>query len=203
MNDEQSNAAIKPIETDYRGVRFRSRLEARWAVFFDAAGIPWTYEPEAYEFDGERYLPDFHLPREEAYVEIKPNLPDAEYLQKLQRFGELMDRHVFLAFDLPRTYDCRAIGAVDRMNAAIRQGRGAISVMGLFLEMKGYDETVWHRYGRTESHLTDKASWYPLKRPESWVPDGVFRTTGRFERAYGTAVAYRFDWRYRNRRSVA
>ena len=27
--------SIKPIETKYNGYRFRSRLEARWAVFFD------------------------------------------------------------------------------------------------------------------------------------------------------------------------
>lgn len=37
---------IKPIETVYKGYRFRSRLEARWAVFFDAQGIEWEYEPE-------------------------------------------------------------------------------------------------------------------------------------------------------------
>lgn len=28
---------IKAIDTYYKGYRFRSRLEARWAVFFDAA----------------------------------------------------------------------------------------------------------------------------------------------------------------------
>jgi hypothetical protein len=27
---------IKAIETRYKGYRFRSRLEARWSVFFDA-----------------------------------------------------------------------------------------------------------------------------------------------------------------------
>lgn len=26
---------IKSIETEYNGIRFRNRLEARWAVFFD------------------------------------------------------------------------------------------------------------------------------------------------------------------------
>jgi hypothetical protein len=39
---------LKPIETFYRGYRFRSRLEARWAVFMDAAGIVWEYEPEGF-----------------------------------------------------------------------------------------------------------------------------------------------------------
>lgn len=36
-----SSHRIKPIETKYKGYRFRSRLEARWAVFFDALGISW------------------------------------------------------------------------------------------------------------------------------------------------------------------
>lgn len=52
---------VKAIETAYKGHRFRSRLEARWAVFFDALGLAWNYEPEGYEKDGERYLPDFRL----------------------------------------------------------------------------------------------------------------------------------------------
>ena len=52
---------IKAIETEYKGYRFRSRLEARWAVFFDACGFRWDYEPEGYEVDGVKYLPDFRL----------------------------------------------------------------------------------------------------------------------------------------------
>jgi hypothetical protein len=40
---------MKPIETRYKGYRFRSRLEARWAVFFDAVGEGWEYEKEGYE----------------------------------------------------------------------------------------------------------------------------------------------------------
>lgn len=54
---------MSPIQTAYKGCRFRSRTEARWAVFFDALGIRWEYEPEGFEFaDGTRYLPDFWLP---------------------------------------------------------------------------------------------------------------------------------------------
>jgi nucleoside 2-deoxyribosyltransferase len=63
---------IAPIETVYRGYRFRSRLEARWAVFFDAAEIEWQYEPEGYQLKTGYYLPDFWLPRLEAFVEVKP-----------------------------------------------------------------------------------------------------------------------------------
>jgi hypothetical protein len=66
---------IKPIETLYNGYRFRSRLEARWAVFFDALGIKYEYEREGYETAAGYYLPDFWLPDIQTYVEIKP----AEY----------------------------------------------------------------------------------------------------------------------------
>lgn len=53
---------IKAIETYYKGYRFRSRLEARWAVFFDAAGIEYEYEPEGFRLeDGSCYLPDFKI----------------------------------------------------------------------------------------------------------------------------------------------
>jgi len=40
---------ITAIETRYKGYRFRSRLEARWAVFFDALGVIWEYEKEGFE----------------------------------------------------------------------------------------------------------------------------------------------------------
>ena len=65
---------IKPIETIYNGYRFRSRLEARWAVFFDALGIKYEYENEGYDL-GEAgwYLPDFWLPKEEVFIEIRPS----------------------------------------------------------------------------------------------------------------------------------
>lgn len=58
-NREEKNI-IKPIKTFYKGIEFRSRLEARWARFFDACGVRWDYEQEGYELgDGRRYLPDF------------------------------------------------------------------------------------------------------------------------------------------------
>ena len=53
---------MKPIETIYKGYKFRSRLEARWAVFFDQLGLQWDYEPEGYDLgDGIFYLPDFRV----------------------------------------------------------------------------------------------------------------------------------------------
>ena len=68
-------AELKAIETRYKGYRFRSRLEARWAVFFEALGIPWEYEKEGFDL-GEAgwYLPDFWLPEQECWFEVKGNV---------------------------------------------------------------------------------------------------------------------------------
>jgi hypothetical protein len=62
---------IKAIETHYRGFRFRSRAEARWAVFFEAAGIRFEYEPEGYVINGRPYLTDFWLPDARMWLEVK------------------------------------------------------------------------------------------------------------------------------------
>jgi len=67
---------IKAIPTTYAGVNFRSRLEARWAAFFDLCGWKWDYEP----FDLDGWAPDFMLKgKVKALVEVKPiNFADAE-----------------------------------------------------------------------------------------------------------------------------
>lgn len=65
---------MKAIETVYRGFRFRSRLEARWAVFFDTLPIKWEYEKEGFDLEnGLYYLPDFWFPQVNMWGEIKPD----------------------------------------------------------------------------------------------------------------------------------
>lgn len=63
---------IKAIETSYKNYKFRSRLEARWAMFFDTLGVRWEYEKEGYFVPGHgRYLPDFWLPDLNLWYEVK------------------------------------------------------------------------------------------------------------------------------------
>jgi hypothetical protein len=100
------------IETVYDGYRFRSRLEARWAVFFCHLGVRYQYEPEGFEWPKiGRYLPDFYLPSISSrgsdpvgvWLEVKP--PDyvaTEYDDK--RYDQLVmeSRHtLMLAHGLP------------------------------------------------------------------------------------------------------
>ena len=84
---------IKPIETVYNGYRFRSRLEARWAVFFDAAGIKYEYEPEGFELpDGTKYLPDFYLPEQSKFFECKGIMTDKDE-NKIKQFLKMLSKH--------------------------------------------------------------------------------------------------------------
>lgn len=64
---------VQAIPTTYQDITFRSRLEARWAVFLDELGIKWQYEAEGYQLpNDEWYLPDFWLPEHDMFFEIKP-----------------------------------------------------------------------------------------------------------------------------------
>lgn len=63
---------IKAIDTRFDGHLFRSRLEARWAVFFKLINWDYEYETEGYELPSGRYLPDFYFPEVDCYAEVKP-----------------------------------------------------------------------------------------------------------------------------------
>lgn len=85
---------MKAIETYYKGYLFRSRLEARWAVFFDTLGLQWEYEPEGFDFgNGLRYLPDFRVQLKRwsvpVWFEVKASLDLIESfeLNKTVRFS--------------------------------------------------------------------------------------------------------------------
>lgn len=65
---------MKAIETEYNGILFRSRLEARWAILFDALKLEWVYEPDCFVLsNNQKYTPDFYMPKFKLYIEVKPN----------------------------------------------------------------------------------------------------------------------------------
>lgn len=85
---QKTSRAPKPkaIEVLYSGKVFRSRLEARWAVFLDLLGVNWDYEPCHYEIGPDLYyLPDFYLPDQRAWLEVKgaPFMDAASYAKVL------------------------------------------------------------------------------------------------------------------------
>lgn len=81
---KKASDPMNGIQTEYAGVRFRSRLEAGWAVTFDHYGIRWEYEQELVDLPSSgRYLPDFRLPDLATVMEVK-----GPHLQRLNKAHE-------------------------------------------------------------------------------------------------------------------
>lgn len=87
---------IKSLDTVYNGYKFRSRLEARWAVFFDSVGIKYEYEKEGFDLNGIYYLPDFWLPELNTFIEIKGEAPTKEEIIKCRLLAENTGKRVYL-----------------------------------------------------------------------------------------------------------
>ncbi|UBF28691.1 hypothetical protein K9N68_13080 [Kovacikia minuta CCNUW1] len=110
----------KPIPTKYNGVQYRSRLEARWALFFDQLGIDYRYEFEGFQLRSGWYLPDFYLPKH-GWFEIKPRESNEEERQhgwdivsshfdwgkdrEENGFSAMDQFYILTGFPLEKTYD--------------------------------------------------------------------------------------------------
>lgn len=97
---------FRPIPTEYGGYTFRSRTEARWAVFLDAIDVRWDYEREGFEFNGQRYLPDFWMPHQRRWLEIKGTTPTYDECEKAKWLAEGTGYDVLIAAGEP----CRPVG---------------------------------------------------------------------------------------------
>lgn len=82
--------SFRALPTPYDGITYRSRLEARWAVFFKLIDIKPDYEPQGWDTNGEWYLPDFALygAHGVTWAEIKPDWEtDPEGIARFRRFA--------------------------------------------------------------------------------------------------------------------
>lgn len=117
---------IKAIETVYNGYRFRSRLEARWAVFFDTLGIEYRYEQEGFDLGKVGwYLPDFWLPRYDIWIEIKPFLSSDEAIKKCYALAEGLHNHSLLICGTPwpGDYSCFLFNSYSTLDQCEKCGR--------------------------------------------------------------------------------
>lgn len=92
---------MKPIETNWNGYRFRSRTEARWAVFFSLVGLRFEYEKEGYKLPSGWYLPDFWLPKNEQFFEVKGRSATPHEVDLCQDLADATGELVLLAVGAP------------------------------------------------------------------------------------------------------
>lgn len=89
---------LKAIETTYKGYKFRSRIEARWAYFMDLLGVRYEYEKEGYKLNHGWYLPDFWLIDLDAWLEIKGKSPTMQEICLAEDLSWHTKKIVYLAF---------------------------------------------------------------------------------------------------------
>lgn len=111
---------IPAIETRYKGYRFRSRLEARWAIYFDHLGVEWDYEPEGFDLGATGwYVPDFWLSTVNMWAEVKPApLSSVEY----GKCAELALRSGLPVLMLVGTPDWKPYYAIRAVDGIIESG---------------------------------------------------------------------------------
>lgn len=97
-SNHRGGCKMKAIETNYDGYRFRSRLEARWAMFFNTLNIPYEYEKEGYDMDGTWYLPDFWLPKHNYWIEIKGEKPADDDKMKAKLLAKATGKWVIIFY---------------------------------------------------------------------------------------------------------
>lgn len=95
---------IPPIPTVHDGTRYRSKLEARWAVWFEAMSLRFSYQPSVHLLANRTiYEPDFRLSDFGLWVEIKP-FYDVAFMERTRRLA-LTERPVLTIFGAPGDHE--------------------------------------------------------------------------------------------------
>jgi hypothetical protein len=146
------NEQLKVLPTEFEGITFRSRTEARWAVFFEAIGWVWEHEREGFDVNGRWYLPDFHLPDFPMWFEVKPDETDGSEAEHFSALCRLSKKAGIIAYGPPKA------------------GRGNLlhfDKEGLHFDKEGRSDD---RYALFSDRRNDGEFW--MCRSDSWFSIG-------------------------------
>lgn len=186
---------IDAIATTYKGIKYRSRTEARWAIFFEALSLNVKYEQETINFeDGTKYLPDFYITEFDCYFEVKGNNDDlivAEGLkaQKLSQMGKT----VLLAIGAPSSVTPNILHLNRIETSNIDEILAEPDYRGRIMEDRRDKEVYWF------SSIQEKTGSYSVicalsKWNPSWTDHDRFPMVhNKVLEAYQKAQNYKFE----------
>lgn len=100
------NADPEAVDTVHGGIRYRSRTQARWAVFLDTLGLEHAYEPKRFLLGGGISLtPDFLLPSLNAWLIVNsadPAIREADRWKAGLFASEHPEFRIWLSSGAPR-----------------------------------------------------------------------------------------------------
>ena len=173
---------MRAIDTHYNGYKFRSRLEARWAVFFDSLGIKYEYETEGFDLDDAGwYLPDFWLLHPVpsladdgwgTWAEIKPRQISKTEFAKVEVLarGSGHNALIFQGRPWPGDYSITRVGAthhdppVIHKNLTFIYRQHVLGVRVRQLSRSGWEETAWKEMRDAKDVICLGRSLPPLPR---------------------------------------
>lgn len=178
---------LKAIQTKADGILFRSRTEARWALFFSACHIKYQYEREGFHLeDGGLYVPDFYLPEYKCWVEIKGEEKDHEtHVRKLRQVTDADGSFGFVFVGQPIEMKGTFVG-----NDSCDSGGGWYGQRlnaGIAIASKSLSMVVLVNDGRSDRSFYDHA-WNYLEEVyqgdyrDQWFGSGVFDAAREVER---------------------
>ena len=178
---------IKAMETLYKGFRFRSRLEARWAMFFELAGVTWEFEPQPMLVNGGPYLPDFFVKdgHRSFYHEVKP-VHDA---------ARIKPTRVYLGGKMSTAHDWRGqsifVGEGDSWSCVdVVMHAAAFKCTGPFPTVGGHHDV--EQYGE-DAHFSDARRQDVVRLCKASISDAeLFCAHLSTADAYGTLVEIGF-----------
>lgn len=167
MLQNDTTSKIKPIETEYKGYRFRSRLEARWAVFFDALGLNWEYETEGYDILGEWYLPDFWIKDYECFIEIKPEVEDHTLYYN---FRNVVQKTIILISGTPWDYTATWFGwdSCDSGGGVFQSECVIACPISLMIKCERVDRTLFVSQWETNTNVIESHAYDNKEFPMNW-----------------------------------
>lgn len=176
------NEGPKAIETRYNGRRFRSRVEARWAVAFDQLGLKYDYEREGYELDGNRYLPDFHLPDIDCWIEVKGQDPSEQEVRLCSLLAKKLGKRVFIVIGPPE---------LEKEQFILIKSDGSVDEHRfMLLEDRRTDGEYWFASNHGGEYMEEGYSVGPAKGEDHDRPPLVRDT---LKKAFDAALSARFE----------
>lgn len=75
---------------EYHDTKFKSELEANFALFLDALALKWEYEKYYFKMEtGEGYIPDFYIPKLKLWIEVR-GYHEVVSWSKAMRFADMI-----------------------------------------------------------------------------------------------------------------
>ena len=184
---------IEAIPTEYKNIKFRSKLEVKWAVFFDECGIEYVYEHDGYRFqkpedaDPTNYIPDFILKNVggsingNLYVEVKGvmDIVDAKKIKGFVREGRdsktrPTDTPVLVLGDIPDGFDI--YGMLQYMKEHSEKKENGFPPPFNFWTINGENTTAYPGINRNGHFEIFSDDFISLNRMNRYATERAFRS---------------------------